>query len=354
MSIALCNPDAFYPLRSLVSGPLRDATDLPKIERLIRSIILHDEVQMVMDPWPDPGEEHEWTEEEIAAGGRNVIVAVGPTINQYQDLDLLDYLPYIEAPPVELSAELVQVIQDHAGVVNGPYFDAHARFISNIVATVQQGGSIVCEDSIANEVIDVSSRLPEGIFDELDRGWTELVTAADGGDVGLVVPPFLAIVLHRCANRDGILPVLADVKQEFQAARRALWTLLADMRAARTIQQFNEIKSELARVGELMNPQHEWPSLWPVRTLWQITAAAVGGAVVGGMARAPVAGAAAAAVNQAARAITGNQTEFRLLFRRGAFDLARRVNQNLQGIERMPDLLRPLLTASERQDLRLR
>ena len=82
MTIALCNPDAFYPLRSLIVGPLTDPADLPKIERIIRSMLLHDEMKMIMEPLPDMGEEHEWTPGEIAAGGRNVIVALGPVITE--------------------------------------------------------------------------------------------------------------------------------------------------------------------------------------------------------------------------------------------------------------------------------
>ena len=74
---------------------------------------------------------------------------------------------------------------------------------------------------------------------------------------------------------------------------------------------------------------------------------------MGGIAGNVLAGAAGGAANQAARAIGGNEVEFRTLFRRGAFDLARRVNQNLQAFPRIPDLPRPLLTDAERAALGL-
>ena len=55
MSTAVCDPKAFYPLRSLVAGPLVDLNELPDIERFVRAVVLHDEISMEMDPWPyDP------------------------------------------------------------------------------------------------------------------------------------------------------------------------------------------------------------------------------------------------------------------------------------------------------------
>ena len=219
MSLALCNPNAFYPLRAFVTGQFTTAEDLPKLERFIRSVVLHDEVRMIMDPLPDPIDEPEWREEEIAAGARNVVVAFGPVIDPYRELDLLDYLPRAERPG-ELSQELARLAEQNAGRDSGPYFDAHIQFIGNVVTAVQNGGSIVCENSIANEVVEAASRIPDGLFDELDRGWTELVRSANEGNVGLVVPPFLAIVLNRCARRDAFLQVLADLKREFAEARQ--------------------------------------------------------------------------------------------------------------------------------------
>lgn len=351
MSLAVCNPDAFYPLRSFVTGHFTNAEDLPRLERFIRSVVLHDEVRMIMDPWPAPPEEPEWRDEEIAAGGRNVIVAVGPIINEYQELGLVDYLPGGGEPAA--SEDFARIAAESAGFDHGPYFDAHMRFIGNVVTTVQNGGSIVCENSLANDVVDAASQIPSGFFEALDRGWSELVRCANDGDVGLVVPPFLGIVLNRCARRDAFLNVLADLKREFAEARARLWGLLAAFKAARTLQECQDIERELARAGELMNPQQDWPRLLPIRALWQIGTAAIGGALVGAMAGNALAGAAGGAANQAARAIGGNEVEFRTLFRRGAFDLARRVNQNLRQFPRIPDLLRPILTEEERVALGL-
>jgi hypothetical protein len=49
MSVAVCDPDAFYPLRSLVAGPFNDLRDLIEVERFVRTVVLHDEISMGFD-----------------------------------------------------------------------------------------------------------------------------------------------------------------------------------------------------------------------------------------------------------------------------------------------------------------
>jgi hypothetical protein len=356
MSLALCNPDAFYPFRSLVQGPLSDRADLPRIERFIRSIILHDDVRMLAEPWPEEDTDHEWTSEEIAAGGRNVIVAIGPVIGEYERHHLLQYenlLHPVIRDDIDISDELRQLAQDRAMTSDGPYFEAHVKFARVVLTTVAAGGSIVCENSFADEIINLSSQPPEDLFAQLDREWTELVRSVDGGDIGLVVPPFLAILLNRCARRDAILNVLEDMKNEFREPREKMWSLIRTFKCARTIAEANEIRHELQRAGELMSPAKQWPVLCPVRTLWRVFAWGLGGAAVGGLAGHPLAGAAGAVVTQAA-AVTGSAVpEFRMIFRRGAFDLARRLNTDLRTVPRMPELLRSILTHTEQADLGL-
>jgi len=77
-----------------------------------------------------------------------------------------------------------------------------------------------------------------------------------------------------------------------------------------------------------------------------------GGAVVGEMAGNPLAGAAGAVLNQVAGVIGNEVPQFRVIFRCGAFDLARRLNRDLRNIPRMPELLGSILfsyTMSGRQ-----
>jgi hypothetical protein len=63
MTIAVCDPEAFYPLRRLVNGPFVDSSELLEIERFVRTVVLHDEIAMELEPFPyDPDSESEMSE----------------------------------------------------------------------------------------------------------------------------------------------------------------------------------------------------------------------------------------------------------------------------------------------------
>lgn len=87
--------------------------------------------------------------------------------------------------------------------------------------------------------------------------------------------------------------------------------------------------------------------------LEKVIVSGISGAAVGGMAGNPLAGATGAVFNQVAAVIGNDVPEFRLIFRRGAFDRARRSNRDLRNIPRMPELLRSILTHAEQADLGL-
>jgi hypothetical protein len=358
MTVARCDLDAYYPFRSLVQGPLADPGDLPKIERFVRSVVLHDDTELVVEPLPGPPdeEEREWTEEEIAAGGRNVVVAFAPVIDQYEQLGLIRYAGEVGAEArAEISEELLEVARTAANQEEGPYFRAHFDYIRQLVATVEAGGSIVIEGQLSDRIIETASQIPQNLFARLDAGWTNMVRELDQGDAGVVVPPFLAILLNRTARRDAIPQILVDLRAEYEAARIRLWDSIRALKEARTLAQLGEIRGELQRAGELMNPAREWPTWSPLRALWQIGVGAMQGAgvaeIVGGR---PIIGAAVGAANEAANEIRAAQDlDFRAIFRRGAFDLARRVNIGLRDVPRMPDLLGPLVSDAERESLGL-
>jgi hypothetical protein len=90
-----------------------------------------------------------------------------------------------------------------------------------------------------------------------------------------------------------------------------------------------------------------------VTPLEKVVVSGISGAAVGEMAGNPWAGAAGAALNQIAGVIGNDVPEFRLVSRRGAFDLARRLNRDLRNIPRMPELLGSILTRAENAALGL-
>src|ERR1700736_761175 len=82
MRVAVCDPHAFLPPRSLVAGPFHNLDDIAAIERFVRTVVLHDEIVMEITPtWYDPENDGEWTEEENRAGGRVVITGCGPVLD---------------------------------------------------------------------------------------------------------------------------------------------------------------------------------------------------------------------------------------------------------------------------------
>jgi dihydrodipicolinate synthase/N-acetylneuraminate lyase len=84
-----------------------------------------------------------------------------------------------------------------------------------------------------------------------------------------------------------------------------------------------------------------------VTPLEKVVISGISGAAVGGMAGNRLAGAAGAVFNQVAGVIGNDVPEFWQIFRRGAFDLARRLNRDLRNIPRMPELLGSILTRAE-------
>jgi hypothetical protein len=48
--LAVCDPHTFYPFCRLVEGPLTDPRDLEAVERFKRTVVLHDELIMGIEP----------------------------------------------------------------------------------------------------------------------------------------------------------------------------------------------------------------------------------------------------------------------------------------------------------------
>src|ERR1700741_1192246 len=106
MRLAVCDPDAFYPLRSLITGPLTDLNELHDVELFIRTVVLHDEISMELEPFGDQGfEEEPFTEEERKEGGRLTITAFGPDLTGYDFISVTTG-PGPKIPEYELAPDL--------------------------------------------------------------------------------------------------------------------------------------------------------------------------------------------------------------------------------------------------------
>jgi hypothetical protein len=199
MSFAACDPDAFYPLRSLVRGPFNDLELLPAIERFVRTVVLHDEIAMDAPPISyQPKAEHEWTEEEIAAGGRSVIVAFAPVVDDFAFFtDMRRHWP---VPEIALSAPLVEVAEEFANAGPGNvYFEAHVNYLKRVLGVVELGGSALVSSNFGQVAIHTAQRYPEELFDQIDQDWQEFAQQLSRDNIDLVVPPVLGII---CTSPD--------------------------------------------------------------------------------------------------------------------------------------------------------
>jgi hypothetical protein len=353
MKVAVCDPDAFYPLRSLVSGPLDTLDDLPAIERFIRTVLLHDEIVMELTPWPyDPETDFEFTEEERRAGGRNVITAIGPVLTGF------DFFTEQNArspvPEMELTPSLLEVASKFANAETGNiYFDTHVEYLKRVLGVCRQGGSALLAGEFGQTAITATQKYPDLLFENLDKEWQDYATTIPRDGLGLHVPPMLGVVLSRCARRDAIPVVIRELRAEWAGARKKVWQRLDALQTCRTIGEAVKIKHELAEASRLFSPQESKFDSTPIRVLWEILAAPASGALVAQLSGGdPLKGAVTNTITQVARSVPGFVHEFgRVVFGRGAFDLANKVRREVAQVEF--DSLRRILSDTERRKLGL-
>jgi antitoxin component of RelBE/YafQ-DinJ toxin-antitoxin module len=182
--------------------------------------------------------------------------------------------------------------------------------------------------------------------------WQEYAKRIQSGRLGLTIPPVLAIVLSRCARRDAIPGVVRDLRDEWGPGRKKVWQLVGELERARTLNQVNQIEDELAKASKLFSPRsvEEWPS--PLRMLWNFSSAGAQGAAQSTISSGtPATGALTSIVAQIMGMLRSKSVDGRVMFRRGAFDLARRVSHAAANVDADPELLSRFLTDSEKLSL---
>jgi len=334
MTLAVCDQEAFYPFRSLVNGQVSSLSELASAERFVRTVVLHDEIVMELEPWPydaesDPG----FSDEEKLAGARNVMVAIGPVLDGFDFFS--DRTRSDQARSVELSPPLIQAARDFSRDEPGnPYYNAHIEYLHRLVSVVTSGGSALVSGKFGRTAIDRAADYPEKLFETLDADWQTFARKAGEGDVGVTAPPLLSILLTRAARRDALPTVLSDMRDEFAYARAKIWHLLDELKSARTIGDAEGIKRELASASQRMSPATTTSSMGPGRVLWNLIGSALGG---GGAALLthtnPVIGGAIGAVKGLGATLPLDREFGHSLFRHGAFDLARRVRGEVVKVE---------------------
>jgi len=355
MSIAICDPESFYPLQNLVAGPFTELRELTKVERFVRTVVLHDEIIMELEPLPyDPESDSEFTEEEHLAGGRNLIVAFGPNLTGYDFFTERASHRKTETSDLTLSPRLLEVAQKFSNAEKGNvYYESHIEYLQQIVSTVQKGGSALLSCEFGSTAIGVSTQFPAVLFENLDRDWQQFAHEVNSSEIGFMVPPVLSIILTRCARRDAIPTIIEDLRAEWADARAKVWMLVDRLKVAHNVGEAHEIRQELAAASRLLSPIQDKIVTRPIQILWDLIAGSVAGAVIARISgSSPGVGAFIGALGKASQSLPPFMHELgTALFGRGAFDLAKRVRQDVVKVEY--DALARLLTDSEKSRLRI-
>jgi hypothetical protein len=351
LSVAICDQFAFYPFRELVVGGLSSWEEIDQAEQFIRTVLLHDYLELDGEPMPSPGDEDEWTPEEVVAGGRNVITAFLPILDDYKEIIHLQTGPTPELQ-IELPPRLLQVAARSAGTdrPDDPYLRSHLRYLQNLSIVLRRGGSALMVGDVGRAAIQTSREMPASLLHNLDRDIAEFAEQANRGELGLVVPPLLATVIQRAGSRDRIVQTVVALREEWTEPRRAIWEILHPLRRTRDLKEAQDLMRQLNDVSQAIRaPGAE--GTWPTEVLWEVTteggAAAFAAWTSAGN---PVLGAALPAT---ARAVARVGSLGRRLFGLGGFSLARAITREVQRYQPSVDLLRTLISDDERTRLGL-
>lgn len=351
MKTLLCDSEAFEPFRQLVEGPL-EADSLPRVERFVRAIVLHDGASL-MPIAKCTGPE----------GNVLKYSVITPQIETYGLLALNPAWsfempwPGVAGPSQSTPNTMPydRSLQEKFKAWDGKLDSALELFADAYTAGLRagyldRGGSILTKEASMKDFGPRKSG-PETLFSELDTKWQQYALDTAKNGLGLLVPSVLGIVLTRCAHRAAIPSVLNDLKNEWSDARRKVWKLLDALRVCSTLCEAIEIKNEIAEASRMFSPEVGEFDTRPVRVFWDITAGIAAGAAIGVLSGGqPLIGALTGGIGQLARSTPSLCRDFGpALFGRGAFDLARRVKRGVSSIEL--DVLGRLISNSEKQGL---
>ena len=186
LSVAICDQFAFYPFRALVKGGVTSWETVNQAEQFVRTVLLHDYVEIDGEPIPSPEEEPEWTEEQIAAGARNVLVSFMPTLDGYEDIIHAQLGPTRELN-LELPPHLVRLAASSAGTdqVDNPYFRSHLRYLQKLCLVVKRGGSVLAAGNVGQKArAEIHQEMPAALLRHLDADVRQFAEQANRGDLG--------------------------------------------------------------------------------------------------------------------------------------------------------------------------
>jgi hypothetical protein len=376
MSLAFCDPDAFYPLRDLVKGPFRDLSQLQDVERMVRAVLLHD--NLYMEPAPivydeeaeaEARREHIQTftvrtkhpthipSSELRVTGieippRHVILGLAPHTGDYLVFNNNIKIPGDALARLTLKKELIDHAAKHSNAGPGNiYYENHLNFLKQMMYVELSGGSAVVSSDFGVGGITIAQRFPAELFSTLNTEWQTYAKAINERGIGFLVPPFLGIVLKRCRNREEIPLRLKELRDEWAESRQKLWSIIKAYQNSKTSVEMAELERELTAATKYFAPSAEVDfNSRAIRIVWEILAGGIIGAATGTATGSTLVGAVSGMITADGKYISENLREVgNCLLGRGALDLANKVRLDvkefdLQGLSR-------ILSDSEKQNL---
>ena len=132
--------------------------------------------------------------------------------------------------------------------------------------------------NVGRAAIRTSHQMPTALLQHLDADVRQFAAEANRGDLGLVVPPFLAIVISRAGRRDRIVDALVGLRQEWGEPRRRVWETLHALRCTSDLREAQGLIRELEAISSAIRaPGFTGSRL--IEVAWQVTTEAGAGAV---------------------------------------------------------------------------
>ena len=220
-------------------------------------------------------------------------------LNGYEDIVRLPSGPTRELN-LELPPPLVELAVSSARTDRGddPYLRSHIRYLQNLSLVVKRGGSVLVAGNVGRAAFRISHQMPAALLQHLDADVRQFAEQANRGDLGLVVPPFLAIVIKRAGRRERIVDALVELRQEWDQPRQRVWETLHALRCTSDIREAHDLIRELDGISRAIRAPGASGSR-PMEVAWRVTTEAGAGAVAALIASgSPLLGAAVPAVGR--------------------------------------------------------
>lgn len=245
---AIVDSSAIEALDRVIYGGIQSWEDIEQAERTVRAFILHENFYwlhpaiLVVEPIPVHGGENQILAKEsgkIVGPDYRKEFQISDTINKggglyyqaWNDGIYIDGIKLIEGSDYwKDKLEIIQSSNEDKlrklfnSQLTIPYYK-HLHLMSAKAIGAGAYFGLKNDREFESKITrDISSIIPERIFNKLDESW---YTDVAGNEFGLNIRlgPFLATVLSKAGSRGNIPTILLDLRSDFHNARKELWEI---------------------------------------------------------------------------------------------------------------------------------